>query len=254
LGLHAAKDYLRVTPDLVGELFMKLRLAGIALSLFFGGCQPAAPAAPAAPDVKAPQAAAPTNEVGAVAPDVSEPATMAEKITANGGEMKGIVGQVADAGYPMFRIFLLLEDGSEFIALLNNEEGILKDSQTPDDLLNKPVIATIKVVKEANLLRLEANGKKAFEPELTSGEALVIPPSAKTITGTLTGATGGTGDLPGEPKVTASDGTSVIFPQFFEAAVAAQEGKVVTLTYDTYESINISALKVDPQPPAWTKK
>jgi hypothetical protein len=206
-------------------------------------CKPATkePVDVGGPSSSSPSAPSPSNAVSAAPSPNAVLLSPAQKLTAQGGEARGVLTKLEDAGYPMFIASITLPDGGVVEALFNNEAVAVAGEA--NSLVGKPVTASISITSQASLLRLAAKGQTVYE--FQGDGALEIPADAKTVTGTLSGADTPSGDLPSQLKITSTDGSVVDFEEFSDPKLEAQNGKVVTMTYIMRDSADVIALSAD---------
>lgn len=152
----------------------------------------------------------------------------------------GVLTAADDAGYPMYWLAIMPAGGTESRLMLNNEEAEVVGQI--GDMVGKKVTVDYETRPTIGVLDLVADGKSIAFPDAPKLEPV---PEAKTISGTLSGASEPTaGDLPSELTVTAKDGAKVVFEWFVEETVVKYNGKEVTLTYvnDTTDAVTRIAL------------
>lgn len=144
----------------------------------------------------------------------------------------GKIETIEDGGYPMFSITVDFVERQMKQSFGLNIEAI---SLTDSDLNKlKGKYATIYYTSdlENDISDLYYNGKSLsgeYAPEMDS--------SWKKITGTLSGATSLSGDLPGKITVTDSEGEKITFEWFIDDEVLKVNGKTITAFY-TVRGVN----------------
>ena len=144
----------------------------------------------------------------------------------------GIIESIEDGAYPMFSITVNFVEREMKQSFSLSIEAI---SLTDSDLNKlKGKYATIYYTSdlENNLSDLYYNEKSLsgeYAPEMDS--------SWKKITGTLSGATSLSGDLPGKITVTDSEGEKITFEWFIDDEILKVNGKTITAFY-TVRGVN----------------